>query len=188
MQAPLFCKEFNQNDLKRRKFYTENVREEDIRTYFDYLNREKVSSFYEKPRLENIKYKNASSTYNPYKKFIYNKLIKEKIANEINLTKYILNLVSIFKFSATDIDVYEDIPYINVLQQFKEKIIKNKRVKPDKETIIKNLSAISDELKHITDNDKKIKILINLNEFIKKNKEIIKKKCPDKLVSILNSL
>jgi len=58
----------------------------------------------------------------------------------------------------------------------------------DKEIIIKKLSAISDELKHITDNEKKIKILIDLNEFIKKNKEIIKKKCPDKLVSILNSL
>ncbi len=58
----------------------------------------------------------------------------------------------------------------------------------DKEAIIKKLSAISNELKHMTDNDKKIKILIDFNEFIKKNKEIIKKKCPDKLVSILNSL
>jgi len=67
-------------------------------------------------------------------------------------------------------------------------IQKNKIISNEKEKVIDKLSAISSNLKKITEREEKIKILIDLNEFIKENKDIIKKKCPDKLVSILNSL
>lgn len=67
-------------------------------------------------------------------------------------------------------------------------IQKTKRAQINEEKIIEELSTMSSNLKKITDRDEKIKVLINLNEFIKEYKDIIKKRCPDKLVSILNSL
>jgi hypothetical protein len=56
------------------------------------------------------------------------------------------------------------------------------------EEIIKILSNLSEKLSELKDHDKKIQLLIEFDSFLKENKEIIKKKCPDLLVSVLNSL
>lgn len=56
------------------------------------------------------------------------------------------------------------------------------------ERVINYLSEISDKLKKVTAKDAKIQMLMDLTRFIEKNKEIIKKNCPDKLVAILNSI
>ncbi len=54
--------------------------------------------------------------------------------------------------------------------------------------ILNYLSDISSRLKKITDRDEKVQILVKFDEYLKKYGDIIEKECPDKLVSILNSL
>ena len=65
---------------------------------------------------------------------------------------------------------------------------KVERISENKEKIVQHLSLISSKLKRIKDRDKKIHILVELNDYLKENGELIEKVCPEKLVSILNSL
>ena len=54
--------------------------------------------------------------------------------------------------------------------------------------IIEYLTKISSQLKKIPEREKKIDVLVELNDFLRENKDTIKEKFPDLLVSILNSL
>jgi len=54
--------------------------------------------------------------------------------------------------------------------------------------IIKKLSKISSQLKKISNYDEKIELIVELDDYIRDNKDAIKEKFPDLLVSILNSL
>jgi hypothetical protein len=54
--------------------------------------------------------------------------------------------------------------------------------------IIKRLSEFSEELQEAISHDEKIHLLVNFDNFLKTNKEFIKRNCPDKLVSILRSI
>jgi len=54
--------------------------------------------------------------------------------------------------------------------------------------VIKILSEISENLSESQNQDEKIKILVEFDEFIKKNKTLIQEKCPNLLISVLNSL
>ncbi len=65
---------------------------------------------------------------------------------------------------------------------------KVKKKSEDKEKIVEHLSLISSKLKKIKGPDKKVKILVELNDYLKENGEVIEKVCPEKLISILNSL
>ena len=58
----------------------------------------------------------------------------------------------------------------------------------DKEKIVEHLSNFSSELKKTKDQDKKVHLLVELNDYLKKNGAVIEKVCPEKLISILNSL
>ena len=68
-----------------------------------------------------------------------------------------------------------------------EKISKEKMEFKDNE-VIKRLSEFSEELQDAGSHDEKIDLLVNFDNFLKTNKEFIKKNCPDKLVSILRSI
>jgi antitoxin component of RelBE/YafQ-DinJ toxin-antitoxin module len=54
--------------------------------------------------------------------------------------------------------------------------------------VIKKLSDFSEKLSEIKSQNEKVRILIEFDEFLKNHKEIIKDKCPNLLVSVLNSL
>ncbi len=56
------------------------------------------------------------------------------------------------------------------------------------ESVVEYLTNLSSKLKKVKDREKKIQILVDFNEYLKLNGDIIEKKSPDKLVSILNSL
>jgi len=58
----------------------------------------------------------------------------------------------------------------------------------EEEDLITKISEISTELMHLTNNDEKIRLIGQLNRLLLENKELIKKKYPDILVSILDSL
>ena len=58
----------------------------------------------------------------------------------------------------------------------------------DTSKIAEHLSNISTKLKNLTDKDEKIQILVELNDYLKIYGDLIEKTCPEKLVSILNSL
>jgi len=60
--------------------------------------------------------------------------------------------------------------------------------KAQTEDIVEVLSDLSEKLSEIKIHDEKIQLLVEFDEFFKKNKDLIKEKCPDMLVSILNSL
>ncbi len=59
--------------------------------------------------------------------------------------------------------------------------------KSEKE-IVKTLMSLSERLSDIKEHSKKMELLKKFDVFLKKNEMIIKEKCPDLLVSILNSL
>ena len=65
---------------------------------------------------------------------------------------------------------------------------KGEKTSKDREKIAEHLSFISSKLKKVKDNNIKIHMLVELNDYLKENGEIIEKVCPEKLVSILNSL
>ncbi len=65
---------------------------------------------------------------------------------------------------------------------------KVEKTSKDNEKIVEHLSLISSKLKKIKDRDKKINILVELNDYLKEKGDVIEKVCPEKLVSILNSL
>lgn len=75
-----------------------------------------------------------------------------------------------------------------------EKMIDNKaeekqeKLTEKKEKIVEYLSKISSKLKKTKDRDKKVEILVELNDYLKEYGDSIEKVCPEKLVSILNSL
>lgn len=75
-----------------------------------------------------------------------------------------------------------------------EKTIDNKAEEKDikgnnnKEKIFEYLSSLSSKLKKTKDRGQKIQALVELNEYLLKHGETIEKVCPEKLVSILNSL
>ena len=54
--------------------------------------------------------------------------------------------------------------------------------------IINRLSKFSEELQDTSSHDEKINLLVKFDYFLKTNKEFIKEKCPDKLVSILRTI
>jgi antitoxin component of RelBE/YafQ-DinJ toxin-antitoxin module len=54
--------------------------------------------------------------------------------------------------------------------------------------VIKQLSYFSEKLSEIKSKNEKVRILVEFDRFLKNNKEIIKDKCPNLLVSVLNSL
>ena len=56
------------------------------------------------------------------------------------------------------------------------------------EKIVEHLSLISSKLNKIRNCDKKIYMLGELNDYLKENGKVIEKVCPEKLISILNSL
>lgn len=58
----------------------------------------------------------------------------------------------------------------------------------DEKQIVNTLLKISFKLRKLSNHDKKILILVDLDDFLNKNKKIIKEKYSDLLVSILNSL
>ncbi len=58
----------------------------------------------------------------------------------------------------------------------------------EKDEIASHLRKISSSLKTISNRDEKIEKLIKFNDFLEKNKELIKEKYSDLVVSILNSL
>ena len=68
-----------------------------------------------------------------------------------------------------------------------EKLIKQKSELNEKD-IITRLSKFSEELQDVNSHDEKINLLVQFDAFLKTNKEFIKEKCPDKLVSILRSI
>ena len=74
----------------------------------------------------------------------------------------------------------------------KEAKKEEKRVKENSELesieIIGRLSKFSEELQDAKSHDEKINLLVKFDNFLKINKEFIKEKCPDKLVSILRSI
>jgi len=65
---------------------------------------------------------------------------------------------------------------------------KKKKNGEDKEKIVEHLSLMSSKLKEINDFNKKIHILMEFNDYLKENGDMIEKVCPEKLISILNSL
>lgn len=60
--------------------------------------------------------------------------------------------------------------------------------KPKDEEIANYLRKFSSNLKKISNREKRIKKIVDLDDFLKENKEIIKQKYSDLVVSILNSL
>ncbi len=56
------------------------------------------------------------------------------------------------------------------------------------ESIARVLSNFSEKLSETKNQEEKLKILVEFDEFLKNNRDIIKKRCPNLLVSILNSL
>ena len=65
----------------------------------------------------------------------------------------------------------------------------NKRLtQNDESEIVSVLSKMVSDMKKLKDNDKKIEMLVEFDDFLKKNKEIIKEKYSDKMVSLLRSL
>ena len=77
--------------------------------------------------------------------------------------------------------------FFSLKSPIESEIVENFSAYPEEERVIKKLLIYASKFKKITDKNEKIRLLIRLNEFIKKNKELIKKKCPDLLVDILNS-
>jgi len=65
---------------------------------------------------------------------------------------------------------------------------KLEKISDKKEKIVEHLSLISSKLKRIKDPNKKVHTLVELNDYLKENGEAIEKVCPEKLISILNSL
>jgi len=74
------------------------------------------------------------------------------------------------------------------LYETTKKLHENVEKKAQAEDIIEVLSDMSEKLSEIKTHDEKIQLLVEFDEFFKKNKDLIKEKCPDMLVSILNSL
>ena len=74
----------------------------------------------------------------------------------------------------------------------REKEVKKTVVKENSELngvdIVNKLSKFSEELQDASSHDAKINLLVKFDNFLKINKEFIKEKCPDKLVSILRSI
>jgi len=70
----------------------------------------------------------------------------------------------------------------------KEEKATQKNIKLKGSEIIKRLSEFSEELQDAISHDEKIHLLVNFDNFLKTNKEFIKRNCPDKLVSILRSI
>lgn len=66
--------------------------------------------------------------------------------------------------------------------------INKKLTQNDESEIVSVLSKMVSDMKKLKDNDKKIEMLVEFDDFLKKNKEIIKKKYSDKMVSLLRSL
>jgi len=58
----------------------------------------------------------------------------------------------------------------------------------DDNEVIEQLSNFSEKLSEMSSQDEKVRILIEFDEFLKQNKEVIKNKYPNFIVSILNSL
>lgn len=69
-----------------------------------------------------------------------------------------------------------------------DKVDKKEDFKSKEGDIIKELSKLSEKLQDTKDHGEKIKLLVEFDKFLKNNKEFIKEKCPDKIVSILRSL
>ena len=70
-----------------------------------------------------------------------------------------------------------------------EDIEELKKLEPKtEEEIIRTLIILSDRLSDMKNHGEKINFLKKFDSFLKKNEEIIKKKCPDLVVSVLNSL
>ena len=66
--------------------------------------------------------------------------------------------------------------------------INKKLTQNDESEIVSVLSKMVSDMKKLKDNDKKIEMLVEFDDFLKKNKEIIKEKYSDKMVSLLRSL
>jgi len=66
--------------------------------------------------------------------------------------------------------------------------INKKLTRNDESEIVSVLSKMVSDMKKLKDNDKKIEMLVEFDDFLKKNKEIIKEKYSDKMVSLLRSL
>lgn len=75
--------------------------------------------------------------------------------------------------------VHEEIREIE--EDFEEDRVNEKK-------LMKEISGISTKLMYITNNDEKIQLIVQLNSLLKENIDLIKKKYPDILVSILDSL
>lgn len=69
-----------------------------------------------------------------------------------------------------------------------DKVEQKGDLEPEEENIIQELSKLSEKIQDAKDHDKKIELLVKFDKFLKDNKEFIKDKCPDKMVSILRSL
>lgn len=54
--------------------------------------------------------------------------------------------------------------------------------------LIRQFTALSSKMKKIADPDKKIELLLSVDDFIKTHEVFLKKKYPELLVNILNSL
>lgn len=67
-------------------------------------------------------------------------------------------------------------------------IISRKKQLIEEKQIVDTLTKISSKLKKLSNHDKKIQLLVNLDDFLEKNEKIIKEKYSDLLVGILNSL
>lgn len=79
-------------------------------------------------------------------------------------------------------------PYdIKIMHCIGKSNIEKEKLQND-EKIVEKLSDISTRLKKVTHYSEKLRILDELNEFLSKHKNQIKKEFSDKLVSILNSL
>lgn len=68
------------------------------------------------------------------------------------------------------------------------KIDKKEELEFKSKYIIERLSKFSEELQDAGSHKAKIELLVKFDKFLKDNKEFIRQKCPDKLVSILRTL
>lgn len=133
-------------------------------------------------------HQNTSDTLSSFQEEIF----KRNIIRKSGIQKYpklhypSYNIIRYFSTISTTSNIIN--PYdIKIMHCIRKYNIEKEKPR-NEEKIVEKLSDISTRLKKVTHYSEKLRILDELDEFLNKHEDQIKKKFSDKLVSILNSL
>ena len=135
-----------------------------------------------------IYHQNTSDTFSSFQEEIFKKNIirKSGIQKYPKLIYPSYNIIRYFSSISNTSNIIN--PYDIKIMHCTRKYNIEKEKPRNEEKIVDKLSDISARLKKVTHYSEKLQILDELNEFLNKHEDQIKKKFSDKLVSILNSL